>query len=83
MTRGEDMSTAMVKALVDGLETEGVEQTWAKLNRRNAVDHREEAPLDGMLFYIDPESFVKKKRSRSRRKKPPSGDKQLSLFGDL
>ena len=36
MTQGEDMTTAMAKALVDGLETEGVESIWAKLNEKNA-----------------------------------------------
>lgn len=83
MTQGEDMTTAMAKALVDGLEGEGVEQIWSKMNRRNTPGHTEERPPAGMLFYMDPESFVKKKRpKRSRRGKLPSDVRQLSLFGE-
>jgi SLT domain-containing protein len=29
------MTTALAKALVDGLETEGVEQIWRKINEKN------------------------------------------------
>jgi hypothetical protein len=36
LTAGEDMTTAFAKALVDGLETEGVEQVWSKLNEANS-----------------------------------------------
>jgi len=35
MTQGEDMTTAMAKALVDGLDVEGAEQIWKKLNEAN------------------------------------------------
>jgi len=35
MTSGEDMTTALAKALVDGLETEGIEQIWKKINQKN------------------------------------------------
>jgi len=82
LTAGEDMTTAMAKALVDGLETEGVEQVWSKLNQANKTEYREPAP-DGMLFYVDPESFLKKKRTGRRRKKAASGSEQMLLFGDL
>jgi len=81
LTQGEDMTTAMARALVDGLETEGVEQMWSKLNEANkSAEYRESRP-DGWLFYVDPESFVKNKGTR-RRKKGSSGDKQLLLFRD-
>ena len=83
MTQGVDMTTAMARALVDGLETEGVENIWAKLNEKNAPGYIEEAAPEGMLFYLDPESFLKKKSTRRRRKKAPSGNGQLSLFGGL
>ena len=36
MTQGEDMTTAMAKALVDGLDVEGAEDIWRKINRKNA-----------------------------------------------
>jgi len=35
MTQGENMSTAMAKALVDGLDVEGAEQIWKKINEAN------------------------------------------------
>jgi len=82
LTAGEDMTTAMAKALVEGLETEGVEQVWSKLNQSNKTEYRESAP-DGMLFYFDPESFLKKKRTRRKRTKGASGSEQMLLFGDL
>jgi hypothetical protein len=82
MTHGEDMTTALAKALVDGLETEGVEQMWSKLNEANkSVEYRESRP-DGWLFYVNPESFVAKKRSKGKRKKAV-GEEQMLLFGDL
>jgi hypothetical protein len=45
-----DMTTAMAKALVDGLETEGVESIWAKLNQKNAPGYIKEPAPEGMLF---------------------------------
>jgi len=36
MTQGEDMSTALAKALVDGLDVEGAEDIWRKINEKNA-----------------------------------------------
>ena len=36
MTQGEDMSTALAKALVDGIEVEGAEDIWRKINLKNA-----------------------------------------------
>lgn len=36
MTQGEDMSTALAKALVNGLDIEGAEDIWRKINEKNA-----------------------------------------------
>jgi len=36
MTQGEDMSTALAKALVDGMDVEGAEDIWRKINLKNA-----------------------------------------------
>jgi hypothetical protein len=78
MTAGEDMTTAMAKALVEGLDVEGVEQIWSKLNGRNMVSTTEEQPIEDKLFYIDPLSYSKKKK---RRKKPVYDPNQLWLPG--
>ena len=86
MTQGEDTTTAMAKALVDGLADEGVEQVWSKLNQKNISDYREEVKLDGWLFSVDPESFLKKwetTRPKMRRRKVYRDPNQLSLFDDL
>jgi len=36
MTQGEDMSTALAKALVEGMDVEGAEDIWRKINKKNA-----------------------------------------------
>jgi len=36
MTQGEDMSTALAKALVEGMDIEGAEDIWRKINQKNA-----------------------------------------------
>jgi len=64
MTAGEDMTTAMAKALVDGLDVEGVDQIWSKLNERNARGKKRE--VENKLFYVDPSFFLKKRRRRKR-----------------
>jgi len=79
MTQGEDMTTSMAKALVDGLDTEGVEQMWSKLNDAGKSKGRTEAP-GGWLFYVNPENFVKEKRGGRRRKNASSGTRQMLLF---
>jgi len=37
MTSGEDMTTALAKTLTEGLEDEGAEYVWKKLNEKNRV----------------------------------------------
>ena len=36
MTQGEDMSTALARALVEGMDVEGAEDIWRKINQKNA-----------------------------------------------
>lgn len=76
MTAGEDMTTAMAKALVEGLDIEGVEQAWSRLNKRNA--RAEEPRVENKLFYVDPAAFLKKRKSR---KKPSYDPNQIWLDG--
>ena len=78
MTQGEDMTTALAKALVDGLEGEGVEQVWSKLNRSDIEEAAQKAYSDGLLFYVDP--TVVEKRKRRRRRRTGSDVGQLSLW---
>jgi hypothetical protein len=79
MTAGEDMTTAMAKVLVEGLDVEGVEQIWSKLNGRNTASTAEEKPIRDKLFYIDPLSYPKKRKRR--RKKRYHDPNQLWLPG--
>jgi len=65
MTAGEDMTTAMAKALVEGLDVEGVEQVWSKLNKSNVLKPEEEK-VENNLFYINPAYFLKKRRSKKK-----------------
>jgi SNF2 family DNA or RNA helicase len=64
MTTGEDMTTAMAKVLVDGLDVEGVEKIWSKLNEKNVYSSKEEK-VENKLFYVDPASFLKRGRENN------------------
>lgn len=83
MTQGEDITTVLAKTLVDGLEDEGVEKIWSNLNQMNSIASKNEPSSDGWLFYVDPEDFVKQKRSRRKTKAESTEYRQLSLFGDV
>jgi len=80
MTQGEDMTTALAKSLVAGLQGEGVERVWSKLNERNAPDSARETLLDGLLFYTERDAFVQKRRSRRKENTSPAAFQQLSLL---
>ncbi|MFQ6132836.1 MAG: DUF6784 domain-containing protein, partial [Armatimonadota bacterium] len=59
MTQGEDMTTALARALVDGLGGEGVEQVWSKLNQKNVQEAAREAQGEGLLGYVDAREAAK------------------------
>jgi len=80
MTKAEDMTTALAKVLVDGLEGEGVEQVWSKLNRRSAPYSSREAFADGLLFYVDRTLVERRRKTRTRRGKLKWDPAQLRLF---
>jgi len=46
MTQGEDMTTIMAKALVNGLEVDGIEKIWRKLNEANKKTEMPDIPED-------------------------------------
>jgi SNF2 family DNA or RNA helicase len=79
MTAGENMTTEMAKALVEGLDIDGVEQVWSKLNKSN-VQAPEEEKVENKLFYVNPTYFLQK---RSRRKKSQDPNQLLlSMYDD-
>jgi len=83
MTQGEDMTTALAKALVDGLEGEGVEQIWSKLNRRNAPARHEEPPTENWLhrLYLERPARAQGAYGTGRKRRKAYVDpNQLSLF---
>jgi hypothetical protein len=55
----------MAKALVNGLDVEGVEQMWSKLNRNNIIVPKEET-VEDKLFYINPSYILRKKTARKK-----------------
>ncbi|MCI0330690.1 MAG: DEAD/DEAH box helicase [candidate division Zixibacteria bacterium] len=76
MTAGEDVSTEMAKALLEGLEIDGVEQVWSKLNKSNVPAPKEEI-VQNKLFYVNPASYL----TRRTRKKARYDPNQLLLPG--
>lgn len=82
MTAGEDMTTEMAKALVEGLEIDGIEQVWSKLNESNVQRPREEREekVENKLFYVNPTYFLQK-RSRRKRSQDPN-QLLLSMYDD-
>ena len=81
MTAGEDMTTAMANALAEGLDVEGVEQAWSKLNSRNSEGRTDEKPVENKIFYVDPVTLANKRKPKSRRKKSGYNPDQLCLDG--
>ena len=58
MTSGEDMTTALAKTLVEGLNNEGVENIWQKLNEKNSIYRSEEAVEDVEMNVVGDEQEV-------------------------
>lgn len=85
MTQGEDMTTALARALVDGLESEGVEQLWGR-SRNTSSPHAAtdaDAVADGLLFHVPstrgPMERTRRRRARRRGEESPQ---QLRLLDD-
>jgi hypothetical protein len=51
--------------------------------KKGTAGYIEEVAVEGTLFYVVPESFLKKRRTRRRRKKVECGTKQRLLFHRL
>ncbi|MDK2463705.1 MAG: DEAD/DEAH box helicase [Candidatus Korarchaeota archaeon] len=72
MTQGEDMTTALAKALADRLETEGIEEMWLRLGSGGVAAAR--VHETGTLFtYLGPQSHgvgrVRRRRVAARQNK--------------
>lgn len=70
------MTMTMARALTEGLDVEGIEQMWSKLNR-DSMPRRQEEEVENELFYVNPTYFLKKRR----RKKKSYHPNQLLLPG--
>jgi SNF2 family DNA or RNA helicase len=69
MTAGEAMTTAMAKALAEGLDVEGVERVWSKLNESNSGSVMDKQIVGNKVYCVDRDSVLGKKRVRRRGKK--------------
>jgi hypothetical protein len=81
LVSGTDMTSALAKALVDGLEGEGVEEMWAKLNTTSSDETLPGPYAGGLLLHVDPTGAAREKK-RVRRKPRVAGAEQLGLFGE-
>ena len=76
MTQGEDMSTTLAKALVDGMDVEGIEDIWKKINLKNTELTGKkvtgEVPDD---LSIEPDSHSEKELDQTQRPKTEDPDK--------
>lgn len=81
MTAGDDMTTAMAKALVEGLDGEGVENIWSGFNKKNDKKYNDKSKIDNKIFYVDPVSLSNQKKTKRRRKKSYKNPDQLWLDG--
>ena len=68
MTQGEDMSTALAKALVNGLDVEGAEGIWRKINEKNAEMTSKEVTEDLQSEPGDEKESEKTKESKTKPK---------------
>jgi len=66
MTQGEDMSTALAKALVDGLDVEGAECIWRKINEKNAEMTGKKITEDLQNEYRDEKESEETKESTTK-----------------
>jgi SNF2 family DNA or RNA helicase len=75
MTAGEDMTIALAKALVEGLDTEGVEEIWSNLNQSNNPDYKQQESVEGKLRLV----FGMPLPYKKRRRKPKVDPRQMCL----
>jgi len=83
MTSGEDMSVALAKALVDGLEGEGVEQIWKSINEANKKPVREQEPTESLTTNNDEQDQKTCEKSIQRTAMEGVQDEDKVVFVDF
>jgi len=81
MTQGEDMSTALAKALVEGIDVEGAEDIWRKINLKNAELTGKEAVET--LIEIDIEPGPQPEPEEAPKPEPKEKDPDKVVFVDF
>jgi len=81
MTQGEDMSTALAKALVEGIDVEGAEDIWRKINLKNAELTGKEAVET--LIEIDIEPGPQPEPEEAPKPEPKEKDPNKVVFVDF
>jgi hypothetical protein len=82
LTQGEDTTTAMARALVDGLETEGIEEMWSKLNQTSRADYGKRQ-FEDVLSCLDTDTRRARKQTDAEHKAGLYSGTQLLLFENL
>jgi len=82
MTQGEDMSTALAKALVDGMEVEGVEDIWRKINLKN-VELTGKEVTDDVPDDLSIEPDIPSDRKLDQTQRPQKEDPDKVVFVDF
>jgi hypothetical protein len=72
---GRLSSKAFEEALIEGLDVEGVEQVWSKLNKSNISGPKQakQEQIPNKLFYVNPSYFLQKRRSKRKSKRRLTG----------
>ena len=83
MTQGEDMSTALAKALVEGINVEGAEDIWRKINLKNVEMTGKEVTDIPIEPEIGSKPDIVPKPETKPKPKPKEKDPDKVLFVDF
>lgn len=84
MTQGEDVTTALARALVNGLDGEGVEKMWSESGKPGPDALHPEALAEGLLLHVEPTAAITRGRRGARKsRRSTRAGTQLRLPGSL
>jgi len=83
MTQGEDMSTALAKALVEGIDVEGAEDIWRKINLKNVEMTGKEVTDIPIEPEIESKPDIVPKTETKPKPKPKEKDPDKVVFVDF